>query len=367
MEHEYSVSGDDCKDIPPLPVECSTRVMVTLLRHGQSTWNKQHIIQGSSDHSTLTDKGMKQAAAAAGLLQRLGWHTDISQTWASPLQRARQTAEIVHQCLDMQTNTIRFFHSLREIDLYSFQGMKKKSLQAKTSKEYAAWQKNPAEFEIDGHAPVRELWYRASLVWNTIFDSCIDDDARVLVVAHNATNQAMIHTALGLAPSMFRRIIQSNASLSRLEFIPVTSGPAHILVHAVNRVPMTSMIEKELVQKNHRKIVLLCAGDENDATVASIRAVDKTMAWTVVDGRGQDLEGILDIIPREDDVIAIVADQDMSSAITKTLLEISRPNVTFVSHPGSMTLLTCPPSSHHIEPYCYTLVCSNNSMFEFSS
>lgn len=348
-------STEDCKDLPPLSVECSRHLTVTLLRHGQSTWNQQNIVQGSTDDSTLTEKGKDQASHAAALLQRLGWHEEFTETWASPLQRARQTAEIVHTTLNLQTDAIKYLHSLREIDLYSLQGMKKRSLEAKKSAAYAAWQQHPAGFEIDGHAPVRELWYRASIVWNTLFEK---SEENILLVAHSAINQAMIHTVLGLSPVFFRRIVQSNASLSRLEFLPGDgqSDEASVLIHAINRVPMTSMITKEVSQKKCRKIVLAC-GDENHRkhVVDFITSVDTTVSWTCTDGRGQDPEHLLEAILKQSLHSIVMVDAEACNRITKSLLGISRPQVTFVSDPGSITLLTCPEAQKDL----FTLVCSN--------
>lgn len=368
---------DDCKDLPPVPVQLPehTRFMVTLLRHGQSTWNKQHIIQGSSDHSVLTDRGVEQAQSAAELLQRVGWLESSTHTWASPLQRARQTAEIVHTSLGL-THSIQYLSSLREIDLYSYQGVKKRVLQNTTSEKYVTWQKKPALFEIDGHAPVRELWYRASLVWNTIFASMHHvaaadgtthsplHEENILVVAHNATNQALINTALGLPPSMFRRIIQSNASLSKLEFLRLgDKDETRIIVHAINRVPMTSMIEKELTQKNRRKLVLLC-GDQDVQhieAVEGIRSVDKAASWKVIDTRGQDLEQIRGYVESSKDLETILlVDSETCNRMTSDLVGVSQSHGTFSCDPGSLTLLTC-PDDHDQSSWNNnaTLVCFN--------
>lgn len=50
------------QDEPPLRLpSISTRKRVVLVRHGQSTWNAEGRIQGSSDFSELTPKGMAQA------------------------------------------------------------------------------------------------------------------------------------------------------------------------------------------------------------------------------------------------------------------------------------------------------------------
>lgn len=56
------------------------------------------------------------------------------------------------------------------------------------------WQKDAANFEIDGHYPVRELWARARSCWDSILK---DDSKSALVVAHNAVNQALVATATG--------------------------------------------------------------------------------------------------------------------------------------------------------------------------
>ena len=45
--------------------------------------------------------------------------------------------------------------SLREVDLYSFQGLVKADGKALHGEQYRNWQRQPAAFEIDGHAPVR--------------------------------------------------------------------------------------------------------------------------------------------------------------------------------------------------------------------
>ena len=40
----------------------------------------------------------------------------------------------------------------------------------------------------------------------------------ILVVGHNAINQALVCTAVGLGPSNFRRLVQSNCGTSVLDF-----------------------------------------------------------------------------------------------------------------------------------------------------
>jgi hypothetical protein len=53
---------DDRIDAPPLPLPpIKEAKRIVLVRHGQSTWNAEGRIQGSSDMSVLTEKGQAQA------------------------------------------------------------------------------------------------------------------------------------------------------------------------------------------------------------------------------------------------------------------------------------------------------------------
>jgi probable phosphoglycerate mutase len=60
------------------------------IRHGQTDWNRDDRLQGSSD-IPLNDTGRAQAHEAAVVLADGGWQAIVS----SPLARARETAEII--------------------------------------------------------------------------------------------------------------------------------------------------------------------------------------------------------------------------------------------------------------------------------
>ncbi|KAL6762074.1 phosphoglycerate mutase [Haematococcus lacustris] len=204
---------DDRHDAPPLPLPALTALKtVTIVRHGQSTWNAESRVQGSSDQSVLTDKGIAQARATAAMLA--GQHFDCM--FYSPLARAAQTADLVWAGREVPRVSLTL---LREIDLYTFQGLLKADIKASYPAEYTTWQQQPDQFQLMGHYPVREMWYRASLAWHRMLGS---DFAWTtgLVVAHNNTNQALVATALGLPCTMVRRLVQSNAAVSSLLLRP---------------------------------------------------------------------------------------------------------------------------------------------------
>jgi len=67
------------------------------LRHGETDWNAQGLSQGSSD-IPLNHVGQQQAERAARTLHSLG---PIATIIASPLQRARVTAEVAASALGL--------------------------------------------------------------------------------------------------------------------------------------------------------------------------------------------------------------------------------------------------------------------------
>ncbi|AYF98575.1 histidine phosphatase family protein [Protaetiibacter intestinalis] len=63
---------------------------LAFIRHGQTDWNRDDRIQGSSD-IPLNDTGREQARDAVEMLADWSWDAVVS----SPLSRARETAQIV--------------------------------------------------------------------------------------------------------------------------------------------------------------------------------------------------------------------------------------------------------------------------------
>ncbi|HWU49787.1 MAG TPA: histidine phosphatase family protein [Asticcacaulis sp.] len=71
-----------------------------VLRHGQTDWNAQARLQGSTD-IPLNDTGRQQARLAAGFLADEG----ITRIIASPLSRALETAQIVGARIGVASET----------------------------------------------------------------------------------------------------------------------------------------------------------------------------------------------------------------------------------------------------------------------
>ncbi|MDR2902084.1 MAG: histidine phosphatase family protein [Lactobacillales bacterium] len=85
------------------------------IRHGETDWNKQGLIQGWKD-IPLNDAGIKQAKAWAAKLKEMR----VEFVFSSDLARARQTAVILSDALNIP---VSYSHLLRERCYGAAEGM----------------------------------------------------------------------------------------------------------------------------------------------------------------------------------------------------------------------------------------------------
>ena len=100
---------------------------IFLVRHGETEWNRARRYQGWSD-SPLTERGAAQAEAIGRALRRLP-EAAAAEIVASPLGRARRTAEIIAGCLG-DTAPPRFDARLREISLGAWDGLDRRAIRS---------------------------------------------------------------------------------------------------------------------------------------------------------------------------------------------------------------------------------------------
>lgn len=223
-----------------------------LVRHGHSTWNAEGIIQGSTDFPVLTKKGESHAEISHQMLA----DDNFDVCFANPLARSTKTTEIIwgpHQQMIIPEI------DLREIDLYSFQGLLKGGGKVRFGSAFHQWRVDPVNFVIADHYPMRELWDRARNCWTKIL---AHDSRHVLVVAHNVVNQALVATSFGLEAEYFRVLLQSNCGVSVLNFTPRQEGDSpQICLNLLNQTPGLPVAGgKYGGREASKQIILVCNG-----------------------------------------------------------------------------------------------------------
>lgn len=92
-----------------------------LVRHGETDWNREGRLQGGQD-IPLNDLGRRQAAEAAGRLKALAPNYAELPYIASPMQRARETMDILRAELDLPAGTYAVEDRLRELTFGEWEG-----------------------------------------------------------------------------------------------------------------------------------------------------------------------------------------------------------------------------------------------------
>ena len=158
--------------------------MTTLhfIRHGQSTWNAEIRIQGSSDPD-LSELGISQAKAIADSLPA------YDKVYSSDLIRTRQTTQ---HLLKGNTDHVDFRPTLREIHLGPWEGVLLADATEQYPQEVDHFRNTPSKFALDGAETFPALQTRAHKAINEILDECDGADLQVLIVSHGAFLKSLL-------------------------------------------------------------------------------------------------------------------------------------------------------------------------------
>lgn len=233
-----------------------------IVRHGQSSYNAEKRIQGRSDASTLTEKGREDARKVGAALSRL----NFAAVYTSPLQRAKKSAEVILDCL--ATSPMQTSDKLMEIDLPLWEGMLLQDVRDRFSEDYLCWQQRPQELlmvvpQAEGtreHFPVKALYEQALGFWQEILPR--HEGETILIVGHNGINRALISTALGISPSRYHSIQQSNCGISVLNFAGGLGQPVQL--ESMNQTTHLGQILPSLRPNHHGPRLLLVRHGETE-------------------------------------------------------------------------------------------------------
>jgi len=182
---------------------------ILLIRHGESTWNAEGIIQGWGD-PPLSETGRAQATSL-GL--RLSQQERINTLYSSTLQRARETAEIIGELTGISPH---FDDRLREGGIGVLTGVNVKDVKRLYPEIWRDWQENPLKTPIPDGEDNESFRRRVVEIMDEITANHSDDD-QIAVVSHGGTFGIYLAHLIGL--DMRKRVPFrfANASLSMIQ------------------------------------------------------------------------------------------------------------------------------------------------------
>lgn len=178
-----------------------------LARHGQSVSNAVRRFQGAQDVA-LSPLGIRQAEALRVAVGR----RPIAHVYASPLERARRTAEIARAGLALPMTVV---DDLRELSLGEWEGCTVEEIRTRPGDPYTRWVRDPVRCLPPGGEPLADVQARVLRVIEGIAAAHPNGDD-VLIVSHGGVISALLAHWLGLPLSSIWRIAVANCSLSEI-------------------------------------------------------------------------------------------------------------------------------------------------------
>jgi broad specificity phosphatase PhoE len=163
----------------------SKATLFGLLRHGQTTWNRQRRVQGRLD-SPLTADGIEAVREWARFLSGPRWRW--TRIITSPAPRARTTATLINEALRVE---IREEQDLREQDWGIWEGLSWAEIQTDSSDELRkqvekGWSFRPPE----GESRI-EVYRRARALLRSIGHEYQGE--QILVITHQGVIKSLIY------------------------------------------------------------------------------------------------------------------------------------------------------------------------------
>jgi probable phosphoglycerate mutase len=187
-----------------------------LLRHGER--QQSRVLVGRMPGVGLSERGRAEIATVA---ERLAGE-NIAALYASPLQRTRESAEIVGARLGLP---IAFHDDLLELDFGEWTGATFEAIRAHPG--WQAWSTQRSLATIPGGESMREVQKR--VVEALLEINQRHRDETVVLVSHGDVIRAMLVFALGMPLDFYGRIEVAQGSISTVRI-----DPAGIRVLAIN-------------------------------------------------------------------------------------------------------------------------------------
>ena len=175
-----------------------------LLRHGEHALQGR-IAAGRTPGIGLSERGQGEAAWAA---ERLA-NANIAAIYASPLERAQETAGIIGRRLDLPVN-VR--HDLSELDFGEWTGLTFDEI--RKDARWLVWAAHRSVACIPGGETMREVQRRVVEAMMEMRETHPDDS--IVMVSHGDVLRAALMFALAMPIDFYGRIEVATASVSTI-------------------------------------------------------------------------------------------------------------------------------------------------------
>jgi probable phosphomutase (TIGR03848 family) len=193
--------------------------VVLLVRHGQTPTTGK-ILPGRAPGLHLADAGVQQAEAVA---KRIGELKQVDAVYASPLERARETAAPIGAGRGL---LVQIDKGLLECDFGEWTGAELKTLMKLP--EWATVQRAPSVFRFPGGESFTEMQLRMVSALDRL--RAKHPGGTIVCVSHADPIKAVAAHAMGTHLDLFQRIVISTCSVTAIAY--TVGGPIVLTVNS---------------------------------------------------------------------------------------------------------------------------------------
>ena len=181
---------------------------VIWIRHGETLWNKEFRLQGTSDVA-LSEVGLTQAESLATRLRAIP-----TQIYVSPLQRTQAFAAPLANRHEV---TVQLLADLREMSFGRWEGLRYADMDHQMQKAYEAWYADPVAIYPPGGESLTCLQGRVQTAMDYIALHSGSEET-VVAVTHGGIIRAAVTLAMQMPLATVSRIHIDTASATILDF-----------------------------------------------------------------------------------------------------------------------------------------------------
>lgn len=182
---------------------------IYFIRHGESVGNKEGRFRGLHDFA-LNETGLKQAHALRRALQNVQFYA----VYASPLQRAFNTAEILTSGKIPVTAMPEFIN----INLGPWENQLKSDIRVRYPDLWQLWVTHPERLSFPGMESLAMVQHRAYDALQRLVTK--HDQQKIAIVSHRAVLKPLFAAMLDIPEPYFWKIQMDTASYSIAEYWP---------------------------------------------------------------------------------------------------------------------------------------------------
>ena len=222
---------------------------LVLIRHGESTWNKENRFTGWTDVD-LSEKGIQEAKKAGELLKKEGYTFEIAYT--SVLKRAIRTLWIVLDEMDLMWIPVVRSWRLNERHYGALQGLNKAEMASKYGDEQVhIWRRSydiqpPVLEKTDERFPGKDPRYKDLNTKEIPLTECLKDTVERFLPYWESTIAPMIRTG--------KRVLiaaHGNSLRALVKYLDNIPDNEIVNLNIPTGVPLVYELDKELKPKTH--------------------------------------------------------------------------------------------------------------------